>query len=399
MNTQRKAGLGTKTISEYVTELLRFVSFTVVTFFLLLGIFKTTISAATYGEGSYGSGEYNVGEVTPTSTPTPTPTPTTATSSSSPAGPPVCNDTKPGSAPWLYAASAKSNDAILLQFTESADPVSEYVLEYGTEPGKYQFAMSNIGGKGTKSYLVASLSPNTTYYFRVRAGNGCATGDWSNELSAKTFSGFSFVSRITELETEVVETEIKKVKEEEIKCEVYLVQKGDSLSQISTELLGSADKYKEIVAANIDTYPSLETDPSSIEAGWELIIPCESKEESEEKVSGVNVRIKVVNEKKNPVQGAKVTLYSTPRELSTDEKGTALFDKVEPGEHRVLIAYKGQTGEQKINVRQDSEVEEVDFTIQIKSTSPFREPAVMGVVGVLAACLVVAIAVILKRSR
>jgi len=30
------------------------------------------------------------------------------------------------------------------------------------------------------------LSPNTTYYFQVRGGNGCATGDWSNSLMTKT---------------------------------------------------------------------------------------------------------------------------------------------------------------------------------------------------------------------
>lgn len=36
------------------------------------------------------------------------------------------------------------------------------------------------------SILINYLSPNTTYYFQVRGGNGCATGDWSNSLMAKT---------------------------------------------------------------------------------------------------------------------------------------------------------------------------------------------------------------------
>ena len=36
------------------------------------------------------------------------------------------------------------------------------------------------------TYLVTSLSPNTTYYFKIRAGNGCAPGNWSNEISTTT---------------------------------------------------------------------------------------------------------------------------------------------------------------------------------------------------------------------
>jgi cobalamin biosynthesis Mg chelatase CobN len=34
--------------------------------------------------------------------------------------------------------------------------------------------------------LVNSLQPNTKYYFKIRSGNGCATGNWSNEISAQT---------------------------------------------------------------------------------------------------------------------------------------------------------------------------------------------------------------------
>jgi hypothetical protein len=357
------------------------------------------VHAASYGEGTYGSGEYNVGEETPT------PIPTTDTSSSSSAGAPVCNDTKPSKAPWLYGASAKSKTSILLQFTEAGDPVSEYVLEYGTESGKYQFATSGIGGKGTTSYLVESLSPNTTYYFRVRGGNGCATGEWSNELSASTQSGFLFMPNITDLETEIVETEVIE-KEEETECKSHVVEEGESLSQIAGNLLGDPNKYTQIVEINKDKYPSLAENPSSIEMGWELEISCggefeeaSDQEELTPEVVGVDVRIKVIDSDKTAVAGAKVTLYSTPQERSTDNEGIARFEKVEPGEHRVVIDHNGQTGEQKINIQEDSELEEVDFTIQIKSTSPFKDTKVIATISGLALALIVTIGLLIKRRK
>ncbi len=112
----------------------------------------------------------------------------------------------------------------------------------------------------------------------------------------------------------------------------------------------------------------------------------------------VNVKIKVIDEQETTIEGASVTLHSTPREGITDERGIALFENVEVGEHTVVIAYKGQTGEQKINVQGDTDVEEVSFTVQIKSVSPFLEPAVMFVIGGLSLALVSAI-VVIARNR
>jgi flagellar basal body rod protein FlgG len=42
---------------------------------------------------------------------------------------------------------------------------------------------------GVIDYTVNDLTPNTKYYFKVRAGNGCATGVWSGWLEAKTEGG------------------------------------------------------------------------------------------------------------------------------------------------------------------------------------------------------------------
>lgn len=97
--------------------------------------------------------------------------------------PVACNDTKPKSAPVLLSAFPGIN-TVTLAWKEAEEPVSYYLIAYGTEPGKIQYGNPNIGGKGMTSFVVENLSGGQTYYFKVRAGNGCTPGDFSNELSA-----------------------------------------------------------------------------------------------------------------------------------------------------------------------------------------------------------------------
>ncbi len=52
--------------------------------------------------------------------------------------------------------------------------------------------------------------------------------------------------------------------------EIYVVQEGDSLSKIAKRF---GVTVEDIVKANRTKYPSLVTDPASIEIGWELLIP------------------------------------------------------------------------------------------------------------------------------
>lgn len=102
---------------------------------------------------------------------------------------PVCNDTKPGSAPTLLSAIAGFN-SVTLTWSKAVDPVSYYLMTFGTSAGSQTYGNPNVGGKDTTSYTVNGLSGGATYYFRVRAGNGCAPGDFSNELSAAPTGGF-----------------------------------------------------------------------------------------------------------------------------------------------------------------------------------------------------------------
>ncbi|KKU88224.1 MAG: hypothetical protein UY16_C0011G0017 [Candidatus Gottesmanbacteria bacterium GW2011_GWA2_47_9] len=97
---------------------------------------------------------------------------------------PSCKDGGPTTAPVLTSAVSTSPTQITLTWTEVGDPVSYYLVAYGTASQQYIYGNPNVGGKGTTSYTVGSLNPGTRYYFIVRAGNGCHPGFFSNELSA-----------------------------------------------------------------------------------------------------------------------------------------------------------------------------------------------------------------------
>ncbi|MBI2613890.1 MAG: fibronectin type III domain-containing protein [Candidatus Levybacteria bacterium] len=96
-----------------------------------------------------------------------------------------CKDKAPDTAPVLKSAVSSSGSQITLTWTKAAGSVSYYLVSYGTESKKYIYGNPNVGGPNTTSYTIDKLVDGKTYYFVVRAGNGCAPGNYSNELFAK----------------------------------------------------------------------------------------------------------------------------------------------------------------------------------------------------------------------
>ena len=84
----------------------------------------------------------------------------------------------------LTDATSAGAHSITLTWTDAANPVSYYLVSYGLSSGNYIYGNPNIGGQGTTSYTVGGLNTGTKYYFVIRAGNGCAPGNYSNEMSA-----------------------------------------------------------------------------------------------------------------------------------------------------------------------------------------------------------------------
>jgi len=274
--------------------------------------------------------------ITPTPTPTPAPTapPTaassTASSSHSSVSPSTCRQTPPGTtASWLYAAVPQDAHAILLYFTDASAPFDHYSLSYGTASGNAQFGVDRFGGAGTRTELVSALSPTTTYYFKLRAGNGCATGPWSNEIAATT---------------------------------------------LATNASGSLNP--QIVNARAipeTTSPSRSGSPTPTPV---------SGTSGNALTRGYGVSVRVIDTQGNAIAGAAVTLHSKAQTALTDQRGVAQFNNVAKGQHELLIAYHGQTGTQSLYLTGDH-VQTFQFTVKIQASSPLMTRPVIVVVSAL----------------
>ncbi len=264
-----------------------------------------------------------------------------STSSSSPSN--VCTDASPGAEPQsLYSAVPQGTDSIMLSFTEAADPIDHYALQFGTASNNYTYGQEDIGKKGIKTYLVQSLSPNTTYYFRIRGGNGCATGPWSNEISAKTKPIISF-NQLEVTDPQLITT--------------------PTTTTVSTNTTNTT--RTSLVS------PVVEESVKEESTSQEEINP----------QGGYEVKIKVVDTNKKPVAGAKVEIHSKVQEAFTNSDGVAYFNEVEPGNHKVLIAYNNYKGEQYLNLA--GEVEEFNLTVTVKPENVLLSPQLIWIVGIV----------------
>ena len=87
------------------------------------------------------------------------------------------------SAPILDSVVSNSNYQATLTWTDSANPVSNYLISFGIASGSYIYGDPNVGGQGTTTFTVGSLTGNKKYYFVVAASNNCGASAFSNEMS------------------------------------------------------------------------------------------------------------------------------------------------------------------------------------------------------------------------
>jgi hypothetical protein len=290
---------------------------------------------------------------TPTPTPTATPTPTpssssTSSSSRSNSSSSSCSTQKPSAAPNLFQISTSPVRATL--YFTPVNPATGYIISYGTNSSANQYSVSfdYTDGGGAVTYTINSLSPVTTYTFKVQAKNGCATGDWSQLLSQKTTASpsQSVANTLLPIPTSIPHGEIKVI-----------------------------DKQQKNVP---------KPTPTEVQT-------------NQQSSNGYDVEIFV---KKNgkPVEGATVELHSIPRRTTTDKNGIARFTDVEKGEHAVYMAYEGYTGKDKIKLDSENKRVTVNLSIELR---PYNNLLVGGVI-VLVTVLIITIVLLLfflKRRK
>lgn len=197
----------------------------------------------------------------------PTPTPTSA--------PPIggggtstpdtsCKDRIPVNAPLLFQIKGYSNKATLY-FVPVSSQNTGYFVSYGYDQKAEQFAVAfpHSDKSGAVEYTINNLTPNSRFYFKVKGLNGCASGEWSNTLSATVSRTQTTRPLITHYATQMPSSNSS--------CTVYTVRVGDSLSSIARRVLGNAQRYTTIRQQNSGTYPRL-FNSTIILPGWKLLV-------------------------------------------------------------------------------------------------------------------------------
>ena len=291
-------------------------------------------------------------------------TTTVLETTTSQAGPPVCQDTAPGITPNLFQIDV-NRDSAILYFSPVNQHLSYYYIAYGLHEGDVQFGVEfpATPSNGVESYTIGMLNPNTDYYFKVRGGNGCAPGGWSNVKSAKTTGVNSPPPAFNELSNQEEIVEIAEPMVETLQpnqCN-HTVQSGDNLWNIAKEIYGGGNSYPLIIKHNEKKYPTI---AEELAVGWELSFPCGSEEkDGQELTYDVTVQ---VEHRGSPLAGATVELNSDPRTGVTGENGVVAFQGVEKGEHTLKIAYQNYTAEQKLMIEGDKREFNVSVNVDLK---------------------------------
>lgn len=103
------------------------------------------------------------------------------------AGPPSCTAGTPSLAPELFQINAIGSVAELF-IKPAGNPYNQYFISYSFDPRAEQWGVSFpiTFSDGAIQYLLKDLPRGKTIYVKVRAGNGCMPGEWSNTMQIKT---------------------------------------------------------------------------------------------------------------------------------------------------------------------------------------------------------------------
>ena len=96
---------------------------------------------------------------------------------------------------------------MIVRFEGMKEAFKEFEIEIGSSASFGSDSLGNItfGDKTTNEYQFENLTPNKTYFYRVRAIYGCAKGDWSNTMSATTLLRENLTSQEEKNPTKVVQ--------------------------------------------------------------------------------------------------------------------------------------------------------------------------------------------------
>ena len=113
------------------------------------------------------------------------------TSNNGTPGPFVCTKTYP-SAPELYAITQESSGSATLYFVQPASAFDGFTISYGltSSADSYNVTFAQGSSIAAIKYTINYLTSDKTYYFKVRANNGCATGIWSSTQTINSNTNF-----------------------------------------------------------------------------------------------------------------------------------------------------------------------------------------------------------------
>ena len=159
------------------------------------------------------------------------------------------------SAPSNVSASPGPQDGQVILRWNTVPNIARYTLVYGTESNKYIHGALNIGNQNVSSYTVNSLNPGTKYFFKIGAVKECTS------LSSEVSEIAKGVNKNTQQNVLGISTRRSKgqVLGSSITAGTYIVQRGDSLSQIAGRAYGDIFAFDKIAKANNIANPNLIT--------------------------------------------------------------------------------------------------------------------------------------------